>query len=223
MISEEVTSLLLSLGGSAAILVAFAKVFEKILIDQVSKRTAASLNQDLETLKSKHTNALEEFRAKSAASIKEREVFSTISIDTYQDFFKKRITTYQTLLNWENDYTEDMREDFLAEHTDSYGDRYFKAYQELREILIKNRMYISNDLDQKFQKLRHSAAEYTKQADYYEAMSESNGVEPQDYLQGISDIYHDLGAGTSEMMDDIIMQIAIDISKIRARIEIDKV
>ncbi|EPO0023451.1 hypothetical protein ACT5DM_001025 [Vibrio alginolyticus] len=223
MISEDATSLLFSLGGSAAILLAFAKIFEKILIDQVSKRTAASLNQDLETLKSKHTNALEEFRAKSAVSIKEREAFSTISIDTYQDFFKKRITTYQSLLNWENDYTEDMLEDFLAEHTDSSGERYFKAYQELREILIKNRMYISNDLDEKFQKLRHSAAEYTKQADYHEAMSESNGVDPQEYWQDISDIYHDLSAGTSEMMADIIKQISIDISKIRSRVEIDKV
>ena len=79
MISEEVSGLLLSLGGSAAVLLAFAKILEKILIDQVSKRTAASLNQELEILKSKHTTALEEFKAKSNASIKERESFNTIS------------------------------------------------------------------------------------------------------------------------------------------------
>ncbi|WP_412513653.1 hypothetical protein [Shewanella indica] len=222
MISEEVSALLLSLGGSAAVLLAFAKVLEKILIDQVSKRTAASLNQELEILKSKHTTALEEFKAKSNASIKERESFNTISIDTYQDFFKKRISTYQSLLDWENEYTKDMLEDFLAEHTDSFGDRYFYAYKGLREILIKNQMYISNDLDQKFQKLRHAAAEHTKKADYHEAMSESHGVDPQDYMQDISDIYHDLGTGTSEIMNDILQQIAKDVSKIRSRIEIDQ-
>lgn len=222
MISEEVSSLLLSLGGSAAILIAFAKVFEKILIDQVSKRTSASLNQDLEILKSKHTNALEDFKSKSNIAIKEREVFGSISIDTYQDFFKKRIATYQLLLNWEDTFSKEILENFIIDETDSYGDKYFSLYVSLREILIKNQMYISNDLDNKFQKFREAAAKYTKNAEYHECMSESHGVDPQQYLQEISEIYYDLAKDTGLLMGSIRQQITMDISKIRSRVEMDK-
>lgn len=222
MININVSELLLSLGGGAAIILAFAKFFEKILIEQVSKRTAASLNQELESLKSKHTMVLEAFKLKSNASIKEMESFNTISIDTYQDFFKKRISTYQSLLDWENDYTKDMHEDFLAEYTDDFGDRYFSAYMGLREIVIKNQMYISNELDNKFQSFRLAAAEYTKQADQHEAISESHGVEPQEYHEEISKIYHGFAINTHKIMDEILQQISVDVSKIRSRTEIDK-
>lgn len=222
LISEDVSSLLLSLGGSAAILLTFAKTLEKLLIDQVSKRTTARLNQDLETLKSEHNRALEEFKAKSTASIKEREIFSTISIDVYQDFFKNRITTYKSLLDWKNECTKDMLEDFTLEYTERFGDKYFFCYRRLREILIPNQMYISNDLDQKFQKLRHAAAKHINNAEYYECMASSEGVEPQDYMQKVSEIYDHFSSETFEIMNDINKQIDIDISKIRSRIEIDK-
>ncbi|MCX2758889.1 hypothetical protein OQJ65_22435 [Vibrio sp. Sgm 22] len=222
MISGTVSSILVSLGGSAAILLAFGKLFEKLLIDQVSKRTAANLNQDLAILKSKHTNSLEEFKAKTATVLKERESFGAISTELYQIFFKKRIETYQLLLNWDNEYTKDMLEDFSLALTDAYGDKYFKAYSDLREIIVKNKLYISNDLDIAFQKFRYSAADYIKKADEHEVMSEAHGIEPQEYFSEVSEIYNSFAFGTNDLMEEVIKQISIDVAKIRSRVEVDK-
>lgn len=84
MLFNSVSELLVSFGGSANIILSFAKIFEKLLIDQVSKRTESKLKLESETLKSNQRVTLEELKYKANINIKDREIFNTISLDTYQ-------------------------------------------------------------------------------------------------------------------------------------------
>lgn len=222
MLFNSVSELLLSLGGSAAIILSFAKIFEKILIDQVSKRTASKLELEFETLKSNQRVTLEELKAKANINIKDREIFNTISLDTYQEFFKKRIEVYKKIVEWKNVFIGGLQEDFLVEYTESYGEIYNSGYVELRELLTQNQLYISNDLDECFQKLRNKAAEYLKRIEYQEMLMERGENNRDVYGEKIADIYHDFAKDTYSLMDAILEQINKDISNIRSRVEVDK-
>jgi hypothetical protein len=219
---EIIGSVLASLGGASIIIAAFAHFLGKIWFDRISKQTAAKYAAELFKLKSESEIALENFKVKADFELKDRADFNGISMDIYQDFFNKRVKTYLSLLKIKNQYIEKMNEDFLTEEIECWGDAFYSTYKNLRKLIIENQLYISNDLDNKFIDLRMKAAEFIKEADRTEGYGLGVGAHYQDIQDNQSKIYDDLARDTHPEMTEFFNQLSLDVSKLRARIEIDK-
>jgi recombinational DNA repair ATPase RecF len=152
--------------------------------------------------------------------LKERESFAGISQEFYQDFFKKRVNTYQKLLNQKNQYITKMEEEFLTDELENWGIVYHSAYTSIRKLIIENQLYISNELDKLFNELRKSASEYIKEADLVEANNYSQN-NPSWEDETLNAVYDKFAKNTLSMMNAVLEQITLDVSKLRSRIEID--
>jgi hypothetical protein len=240
---EIIGTIFASLGGASVIVAGFAHLLGKIWADRIAKTASAKFSIELESvkannlsaleniksnnttileeIKSINTIALEDFKRDSSILLSDREQFGGISLDFYQDFFKKRIEIYLKLLEIKNSYITETHEDFITEIHDGRGQIYHSTYISIRELIIKNQLYISNELEQVFSKLRMEASTHIKQADYEEAHSYKTD-NPQGDNQRLQNIYDEFASSTNSLMNEIMNQVGLDVSKLRSRIELDK-
>ncbi|WP_141742651.1 hypothetical protein [Aeromonas hydrophila] len=220
---EVLTTLIASLSGASVILTAFAHFFGKIWADKIAQQTMARFNQELEIVRSRNTLALEDLKIRANLEIKDREQFSGISLEFYQSFFKSRVETYLILLRIKNDYFKNMHEDFFTELTEEWMSVYCNTFDELKNTVLENQLYVSNDLDIKFNSFRVEAASYLKEATIAEGEAIGHGADERYAAEEIrrpilERFYND----THELMNDVLQQIEDDVRKLRARIEIDR-
>lgn len=219
---DVVGSFLASIGGATVIVGAFAHFLGQVWTDRIAKQTVARYEQELETTKTRNTLVLEEFKRKSEIELKDREQFSGISSEVYQDFFKNRVATYIKLLEIKNEYISKMHEDVGTDEGEFWGDIYYSSYVMFRKVLIENQLYISTELERVFHDLRLNAAKYIKEADLAEGYAIRDGAEPWDADEQRSPIHHKLAQETHERLNEVIRQIDSDVSKLRARIDLDR-
>jgi hypothetical protein len=219
---EVVSTFLTSLGGATVIVTAFAHFLGKVWLDRITKQNSAKFNAELEVLKTNNTVVVEDFKNKSNILLKNNEQFALISQNTYQTFFEKRITTYQLLLKIKNSHIKEMEENCLTEEFEAWGEVYHSTYQKIRELVIENQLYVSNDLDNLFSEFRSKASTFIKEADMVEAYNYNSETPVFDKMQ-INKVYLEFANKTHETMKSVLDQIGIDVSKIRSRVEIDKV
>lgn len=220
---EIVATVLGSLGGAAIIVAALVKWLGQVWADRIAKQTVAKFEQELETTKARNALALEEFKRRSEADLKDREQFGGISSKVYQNFFENRISTYLRLLEIKNDYISQMHEDAVTEETERLGDAYYNCYIKLRKVMVEKQLYVSNELEKAFHDLRLEAARYIKEADLAEAYALGVGAHPLDADEQRSPVHDKLATETQALMSAVIRQIDTDVSKLRARIELDRV
>lgn len=220
MYSEILLSILTTLGGATVIVIAFAHFLGKVWTDRIAKQTMAKYEKELAILKSQHELVFQEFKQKAEFELKDLEHFGGISKDVYQDFFKNRVATYIKLLEIKNEYISDMSEEFITDETESWGVAYHAIYVKFKKVITEQQLYISNELDKVFHDLRMKACEYIKEADMAEAYAMGVGsTYPEEASEGA---LNKLVNETSGLMKKVIKQIDTDVSKLRARIDLDK-
>ncbi len=106
--------------------------------------------------------------------------------------------------------------------TERQDDAYYISYINLRKIIIEDQLYISNELEKLFQNLRLEAARYTKEADLAEQHALVAGAHPMEADEQRSSAHNKLATNTQALMKAVIEQIDMDVSKLRARIELDR-
>lgn len=220
---DIVGAVLGSFGGATVIVTALAHFFGKIWADRIATATKAKFEQELEVLKIKSNITLEEFKRRSDAELKDRDNYYGITSEIYQDFFKNRIKTYLKLLEIKNQYISYLYEDFFTEQDGYWGSMYYDLYRSFRNIIIEDQLYISNDLEKKFVELQIEAAKYTKEGDRAEDYAIFNGIPEHHAIEHRESADNELADNTYKLMKNFISQIEIDVSKLRSRIEIDKV
>lgn len=140
----------------------------------------------------------------------------------YQKFFENRISTYLNLLEIKNDYIAQMHEDAVTEETERWGDAYYASYVKLRKVVIEEQLYVSTELEKAFHELRLKAAHYIKEADLAEGYALGAGAPPLEADEQRSPVHDKLATETHALMNAVIRQIETDVSKLRARIELDR-
>ncbi len=221
MINEVIGSVLASLGGAALIIGAFAHFLGKIWTDRIAKSTKARFDSELEASRAQNQLALEAFKSESSKILKQQEYFAGISANFYQGFFSERVKTYLKLLEIKNQYITSMEEEFTTELHEDWGQIYHSTYTRIRKLIIEKQIYISNDLDSLFGSFRSDASKYIKEADLVEAHT-YNQDEPPWENENLRAVYNKFAVETGHHMQAILEQISHDVSKLRARIEIDK-
>ncbi|MCQ8849824.1 hypothetical protein NQT74_14655 [Alteromonas stellipolaris] len=187
--------------------------------------------QDLELIKSKSTQNLEKIKAKNTEALEQtkhaldiikgsQEQFGGISLEFYQKFFDVRIDLYLELLDIKNKYIEEMEEEFATEVHEGWGIVYYTTYISLRKLMIKKQLYISNELEESFSELRKNAFEFMKEADMQEVLSREDETPVEN--EQLRKVYDRFAESTDHLMESVMVQIGKDVSKLRARIELDK-
>jgi hypothetical protein len=239
---EVVNTIMVSFGGAAVIMAVLAKFLGKVWTDRLAKETSAKINteseylkakfnHDLELLKSKSTQTVESLKARNTEALEKtkheldlikgiQEQFSGISLEFYQKFFDKRISVYLKILKIKNKYIEEMEEEFSTEIHEGWGFVYYTNYISLRKLMIKEQLYISNELEENFNKLRKEASVFLKEADMQEIWA--GGQETPAENQELIKVYENFAESTGELMKLCMEQIGKDVSKLRSRIELDK-
>ncbi|WOI35682.1 hypothetical protein R1T43_10605 [Alteromonas sp. CI.11.F.A3] len=113
-----------------------------------------------------------------------------------------------------------MEEEFSTEVHEGWGIVYYSTYISLRKLMIKQQLYISNELEEIFTKLRKKASGFMKEADMQEVLSPED-ITPVENEQ-LRKVYDSFAEETGELMQSVMDQIAKDVSKLRSRIELDK-
>ena len=85
--------------------------------------------------------------------------------------------------------------------------------------MIEKQLYISNELEQCFGELRTKAAEYVKESEFVEGYANFE-INPHDLAMKLDPVQRKFASNTGELMDNVMKQIEVDVSKLRSRIEI---
>jgi hypothetical protein len=243
---EILGTVLGSFGGAAVIVAALARFLGKVWSDRLAKQATSKmkhdlalmkgkLQQDLQLIKTASEKELEHFKYINSRSIEEvkneleiikskNEQFGGISLEFYQDFFNKRVNVYLKLLSIKNKYITEMEEEFITEIHQGWGHVYHSTYVSLRELMIKDQLYISNELESALSLLRKEASRFIKEADFEEAhiyAFENDNDEREYRIQKMEEIYNNFATETDPLMRKVMSQIESDVHKLRARIELD--
>ncbi|HEV2622587.1 MAG TPA: hypothetical protein VGU65_10935 [Frateuria sp.] len=210
-----------SIGGATVVVGGLSLFLSRVWAERIKRAAIAKFDQELEILRSANTKALEAFRAEAAAYLGERKAFTQFSAAFYQKFFEKRVSVYEELLRLINAYRKKMREDFLTDELEIWHEQYVESYRAFRDYLTKDQLYISNQAEAAFEELRSAISPYLASADREEAIRSSLD-EDIDSLHNARREHEDRALrDTSGLMEKLILQIQSDVSKMRARIEMD--
>ncbi len=198
-------AVVVSLGGSSLIVFGLSSWLGKIWANRLMEKDKSKFIQEIETLKN-------EFHTK----ITKMEHFHKISEKTYQDLFVHKIDTYNKLLYEKTEYYKITYEDESFEMMDYPPEVYYNFFTKIRKIIDDNRLYISNELSEKYDVLYYKIAPYIKKLGFDEFHADANNVHPQDYQEST---YHDMVSKTSNELDSILKQVDIDVKQLKSKIE----
>lgn len=229
---EILLETIVPLGGASVVVGAFAAFLGNIWAHRIKQATVtaaqidiasvtAKAQQDLASLSAEHTRVLESFKARAAVALKEREAFAGFSADFYQQFLSQRVTVYRQLLRIGNDYRKRMDENFLRGEFEDWHEEYVSIYREMLETVADNQLYVSNEAEASFQRLRVAIAPHLNQADRAEALALGYGADDGEANRARADDEQRALRETVDLMDKFIDQVRRDVAKIRSRIEMD--
>jgi len=198
-------AVIVTLGGSSAIVFGLSSWIGKIWATKLMEKDKSKYTKEIETLK----NELQTKMTKI-------EHFHKISEQTYQSLFNAKIATYNNLLYEKTEYYKIINEDEAFEMMDYPPKVYYKFFIKIRKIIDENRLYISNELSEKYDKLYYKIAPYIRKLGLDEYYAEANNVPSHDFQEST---YYDMLSNTSDELSEVLKQIDIDVKQIKSKIE----
>jgi hypothetical protein len=198
-------AVVVSLGGSSIIVFGLSSWIGKVWANKLMEKDKSKYNQEIEKLK----NELQ-------TKITKMEHFHQISEQTYQSLFNAKIATYNNLLYEKTEYYKIINEDEAFEMMDYPPEVYYDFFKKIRKIIDENRLYISNELSDKYDKLYYKIAPFIRKLGLDEYHADANNIHPQDFQEST---YHDMVSKTSKEMSEVLKQIDIDVRQIKSKIE----
>ena len=199
-------AVVVSLGGSSALVFGLSSFIGKIWANKLMEKD-----------KSKYTQEIEKLKNELQTNITKMEHFHQISEQTYQALFNAKIDTYNKLLYEKIEYYKIINEDEAFEIMDYPPEVYYDFFKKIRKIIDENRLYISNELSNKYDKLYYKIAPFIRKLDLDEYYADANNVNSKDFQENT---YHDMVSKTSKEMDELLKQIDVDVKQIKTKIEL---
>jgi hypothetical protein len=146
----------------------------------------------------------------------------TISQKTYQKLFEKKIEVYQRLVKEviknkreRNEYI-DISELIGSDDFD-YSDYYY-FFETIRKIIDENRLYISNNLTEKYEKFYLKMQPLLKE--YYTEETRIDCTGEKYNSESFQDIFYKMVKESNNELQSFINQIYIDVKEIRTKIDL---
>lgn len=211
------------LGGAGILVTGLATYLGKLLADRSLLKEKAALESLLQKAKSDHEMSIKMLEKDVRLELVKKDQFHQISKTTFENIFNKKIEIYSNLLKLKTNYERFRYESGSFDFVDP-SDDFLSHFNLFRKNIESNRLYISNDLSDKYDSWYLDAAQYFRKIEEVEfniSLHSFNGIE-SDYHEAIwseqSPIISALVANTLSKMTEVIEQIEADVKQIRAHV-----
>jgi hypothetical protein len=212
-----IDNILLTFGGAGVTATALSVYLGKLLADRSLLREKSALEAEILSLGNSHDSKMKLLEKDLQLEILRKDHFHQISKTTYQSIFESKIKIYSSLLNFKVEFNKLYDESHITATQDPTDD-FRSLFMRCREMLEFNKLYISKELADKFDRWRKKASPLLKLADiegyhangmaYTEKDNQYNIWEAQ--LPIFSQMIHE----TMPEMEEILEQIDIFYKKI---------
>ena len=220
------------LGGTGLIVTALATYLGKLLSDKALMREKAALELNLQKTKDDHLMSIKLLEKNLQLELAQKDQFHQISKTTFENIFNTKIDVYSNLLKLKTNYDNFRHENGSLEMYDP-TDEILSHFNLFRKKIEENRLYISNDLSEKYDDWYLKAAPYLKEMDSvgitHQMLRDNLDATPdkqqrldEEMYEEIQSIIYNLINSTTEKMDVLIRQIETDVKKIRSSVSIIK-
>jgi len=206
--------------GGTGLVIALSAWLGKLWADRSLIETKAQLEEKLQKSKHQHETAIKSLEKDFQIEMIKKDQFHQISKSTFQDIFDNKIKIYTNLLKLKVEFDKLRYEDGTTEiFNPSYN--FASHFNLFRENIENNRIYISNELSDKYDAWYHDATPYFRKMNEieFEIEAQSGDSQIDSVMNEIffqqSPIVNELVNNTIEKMTDIIDQIEKDVQLIR--------
>lgn len=221
-----VDNIILSLGGTVVVTAALSTFLGKIWSTRIINREKAKLDSEIQTIKDNGAKDLASLKSTFDIELLRRDQFHELSKSTYEKIFDKRVEVYTELLELRLVFEKFRNEDGSFRFINP-TEGYHQRFNDIRQAIEKNRLYITNQLAEAYDNWYREAAQYIRQIDEIEYEEVSCAVGPSDIntmqriLERQESVIEGLVTKTFIKMDTLINQIEKDVSLIRTRMAVN--
>jgi len=208
------------LGGTGFVVTGLTTYLGKLLADKSLLREKTVLETALQNAQNEHQTSIKLLEKELQLELLKKDQFHQISKSTFENIFNKKIDVYSNLLKIKTDYDKFRYEDGSFDFIDPNYE-FLSHFKLFRKNIEENRLYISNDLSEKYDDWYLEAAPYFRKIEEVEFNIQANagGTEDSEVYHDIWEkqepIIHDLVKNTIENMGLVIKQIECDVKTIR--------
>jgi len=214
------------LGGAGALVMGLSTYLGKLWADKSLLKEGGILKTKLKEMENKHLMEIKLLEKALQLELAKKDQFHQISKTTYESLFDKKISIYSDLLKLKMDYDRFKNESGSFEYIDPTNE-FLSHFKLFKEKIEENRLYISNEISEKYDAWYKQAAPYFQRIEEVEVsayanQSPSTKVEPspQDIWENQEPIICELVSDTFEKMSQVISQIDSDVREIRRNMSV---
>ena len=216
------------MGGAGFIVTGFSTYLGKRWADSSLLKEKSHFATELKTLENNHKTAIKLLEKDLALELNKKDQFHQISKGTYENLFNKKIAVYTQLLKLKTDFDHFQHESGRFEYIDPTSD-ILSHFTLFKEKIENNRLYISNELSDKYDNWYKQASPFYQKLETVEmeikinAYSNEN-IAPQAVTQNIFHaqypILEKLIHESYDKMNEVIEQIEEDVKSIKTSINV---
>ncbi len=210
------------LGGTGVVVTGLSTFLGKLLADRSLMREKASLDRELQYVKDTHAKEIKLIETELQLELSRKDQFHQISKATYEKIFETKVTIYTNLLNLKVKFYSFTDESHVPE-VDDPTDDFFNLFIECRKNIESNKLYISEELSNRFDKWRDKASPYLKKANIEGYHAHEFSYNPEDCYHNVNKAQHPIHTEmiieTMNEIKAIFNQVDIDVAKMRHKID----
>lgn len=223
-ISEILTNnILTTLGGAGMLITGLSAFLGKVWSGRILMRERSSIDEKLQDMRSSHEKSLKIIEANIQLEILKKDQFHQISKSTFESIFNRKIDLYSELLKISVEFRKFARESIYSE-IDDPTDQLWGFQQSTRELIEKNRLYVSEDLFDIYVIWYEKAVGHLKKANIAGYEAHGQAYTEEENLMNIFYAEHpeyaELVFNTNDEFVAILDQVERDIDRLRKNIEL---
>jgi hypothetical protein len=211
------------LGGAGVVVTVLTTYLGKLLADKSLLREKKAIETALQNAQNQHQTSIKLLEKELQLELVRKDQFHQISKSTFENIFNRKIDVYSNLLNIKADYDKFYYENGSFDFIDPTYE-FLSHFKHFRKNIEENRLYISNDLSERYDAWYLEAAPYFRRLEEIEFNIQAHaGGTPeievdQDIWAEQEPVTQDLVNNTIDTMGLVIKQIEIDVKKIRSSV-----
>lgn len=218
-----IENILSVLGGAGLVAVGLATFLGKLISDRALQGQKSDIERKFQQAENDHATSIKILEKDIQIEMVRRDQFHQISKSTFENIFNRKIEVYSSLLRLKTDYDKFQYESGTFDIIDPTSD-FLSHFNLFRKSIEENRLYISNELSQKYDDWYMEAAQYFRkmEEEEYAVMSSSGEIDHEEVWMAQVPIIHDLVSNTGKKMALVLTQIEHDVREIRERVSVFK-
>lgn len=212
-----------TIGSASLIVTGLSAYIGKRISDRSNIFQKAAFDKDIQSIKHEHASSMLLIEKEIQVELAKKDRFHQISKGTFEKIFESKIEIYTNLIKLKIDFFKFLDEDYALEvGIEDPTDEFYSLFMRCRESLESNKLYISDELSNKYDQWHKKAAPFLKQANiegfHAHGLAHTENKNNQNVWEAEAPILSEMIHATMEEMKSIFSQVDKDIILIRSNI-----